>query len=344
MSESPAPIFVVGCPRSGNTLVGCILNKHPELAVFFEQSLFRALYSTWQEHVQNPSLTPRQAFLWALRDCNVEGRPINRLSVKWEEVRECLACAPATWGGLLDSYMRLLIRRAMPSATRWGDKTPHHVGHLREIHQTYPGAQFIYVYRDPRHTVASLSRSSFPHASDRPLVNAEVVRYYHSLFEREQEHVPRESIFELRYEELIDAPDRTLESLCSFLGIDYTTKLKEPASEEVRRAIGWEEYKGWGELTVPDSKELASRLDRSVEAYLSSLVRRMGYQEVQQTRPKDYLVGYSGGLSFRMLRSLLGTFWKMKRDRNGPFMLNRVPTKRDLASWTQNILNGRGLF
>lgn len=47
MTTITGPIFVLCPPRSGNTLIGCLLSKHPACFILFARSIFSDTYPKW---------------------------------------------------------------------------------------------------------------------------------------------------------------------------------------------------------------------------------------------------------------------------------------------------------
>lgn len=118
MTEVSAnPVFVIGCPRSGNTLLGAILNRHPDLLVLFETNVFAASYRHWVmlcRRRQN-TLTRQQAFVQVMD--NTFAHYNSLLDINLEQIEECSHKA-TDWGGMLDAYMLLVLERAKPGAQR----------------------------------------------------------------------------------------------------------------------------------------------------------------------------------------------------------------------------------
>ena len=179
LSKLVSPIFILGCPRSGNTLLGAILNKHPDLLILFETEIFSALYRIWAYRCKTTEGTPEGHFTGVI----AEGlsRYNNPLRISNHEILRYANSGAPHWDRMLDAYMRLLIARAKPTAKGWGDKTPHHLMNIAQIVQHYPNAKFVYTQRDPRNVVSSLSKRNFPYTTNRPFINAEVVRHYLSV-------------------------------------------------------------------------------------------------------------------------------------------------------------------
>lgn len=329
------PVFIVGCPRSGNTLLGCLLNKHPESFILFEKKLFSGLRRKWRAKQFEDASAKIQCFL---QEANafIRQKEID-LGVSFEEFEAQHEGSPAKFGGLLDSYMQILIRRFKPSATIWGDKSPQHTAYLAPIHRTYPQARFLFIYRDPRHVVNSLSKKSFPHASNDPLICAEVARRYFRTYEEQKSKVPHGCILEVQYEELVRNPESELLRICEFLGIEYTERLLEPADEQTRQLFGWPNSKAWGRV-VPQSSSTRPDGAGHVEAYLAEWVETFGYSH--QGREDDLVKKLFSQVylaPFKASTLLLGVFYKLKYKKDDKYLPQEWPKISKVKKW---ILRG----
>ena len=232
--------------------------------------------------------------------------------------------------------MRLLMARAKPTALRWGDKTPHHIAHLQHIYQHYPDARLIHVYRDPRHVVSSLSKKSFPHTTNSPLVNAEVVRRYLDVYAQQKRSIPDDRLLEVRYEDLIHEPGPVVKDVCRFLHIDYRSELLDEADETIRRTIGWPDDKAWGKIS-PQPVRTYDRRGKLVEAALGRWIGELGYEQEHipirifyKLLVKLCLVPFTG------LRCLLSVFWHRAHP-GFPFLMQKYPTPGNLVHWLARL-------
>ncbi|WP_168210620.1 sulfotransferase family protein [Persicimonas caeni] len=325
------PVFVVGCPRSGNTLMGCLLDKHPDFAVFFEQSTFYSLQTTWSEHVDSGA-DPRESFA----DVALQGlapwlEQQSCISLPRDEVLDVLGQVEPCWPDLLDAFMRLQMRKAKPGASRWGDKTPQNVARMASIVEAFPQARIIYVYRDPRHSVVSLSNPSFPHASDDELVNAEVVRHYQRVYEQQKQQVPPANLIEVRYEELLDDPPTQLARVCSFLQVDFDEAMLGDVDPEVAQAIGWVHYKGWQKIR-PQPSARTIELRAETQARLEPLLAQLGY-DYRPTSARTRLRAQALTLPFRGVNQLLNALWRVRHPSAGDLFLKDLPSWSDYLRW-----------
>jgi tetratricopeptide (TPR) repeat protein len=221
-SASDLPVFIVGMPRSGTSLVEQILASHPAV---FGAGEIRAL-----------------------------GRFIAELPAALSspaEYPECLAgLGPATSRLLAQRYVDGL-RRLGGEKLRVTDKTPTNFHHLGLIATFLPGARIIHCRRDPRDTCWSCYFQNFrevPFACDLALLGA-YYREYDRLLGHWKEVLPV-PILEVRYEELVEDPGRVSRAILAHCGLPWddacarfyeTRRLVRTASNlQVRRPV----YKG----------------------------------------------------------------------------------------------------
>lgn len=327
-THPPRPVFVIGCPRSGNTLLGAILNKHPDFLIFFEINTFSAWYRYWNHRCRAEKQEPNQIFAELIQNVHVN----HRFHINAEDILTCSRQNNSSWSQMLHCYMQMLLSRAKPSAKRWGDKTPHHVGHMLHIQQQYPNAQFLYVYRDPRHVVASLSKSSFRYTTNNPLVNAEVVKQYLQVYEEQKKRINQEHLLEIRYEMLVAEPEATLRQVCAFLGTNYTPALLAEADEHTRKTVGYEDDKAWNAIT-PQPVQIPPATGLQVESLLANWIDHYGY--IRDDREPTMLRNLTSRLStlpFRSARLMLTWFWRMKYP-GFPFLMQKYPSTDQQIRW-----------
>ncbi|MGO9235569.1 MAG: tetratricopeptide repeat protein [Methylocella sp.] len=172
---SQLPIFIVGMPRSGTTLVEQILSSHPQ--VFGAGEL---------------SALPR--LLDALRPTDgVTGFP------------ETIAVLPMKRLELLGAAYLAGLRACAPSAARIVDKLPDNFLRIGLIRLALPEARIVHIRRDPVDTCLSCFSKLFagvPYSYDL----AELGRFY-SAYERLMEHwrqiLPPGVMLEVRYEDVV---------------------------------------------------------------------------------------------------------------------------------------------
>jgi len=149
VSDAP-PIFVVGCPRSGTTLLRLMLDAHPTLAIPPE-SHFIPLVARVRSRYDQPSGFDAEHMAadvmrglrfrdWHLSDDAVRAAIRERRPTTLASAIECVFVAYADAHG----------------KTRWGDKTPGYSIELPLISELFPEAVFVHLIRDGRNVALSL--------------------------------------------------------------------------------------------------------------------------------------------------------------------------------------------
>jgi hypothetical protein len=153
-------IFVVGCSRSGTTVVQKSLVQQFNLTTLPETAFFLGRLRTG--HTRAKRLRKLNQFWLGMHEPADE----ERLTVKlgglvwfWGRRAEARLLLPAlaSPGGCARFFASAMDRRArMLGAEGWLEKTPRHFYEIDFIHRHLPGAKFIYVVRNGPDTVASI--------------------------------------------------------------------------------------------------------------------------------------------------------------------------------------------
>jgi hypothetical protein len=210
---SDAPIFIVGCPRSGTGLVRDLLRSHPRLSFPPESHFIPPFYRAWGDPGSDreaSALGRRILGLRRVRAWHVELEP--------EAFAGCRSFA-----AVVD-----VIYSAFASGegkARWGDKTPHYVTEIPTLLRLFPRARVVHVYRDGRDV--ALSCVGAPFGPNNVYVAAVTWRRY----VRAGRAAGREaagSYAALRYEDLLRDPRATMSALCEFLGEPFVEDVLRP--------------------------------------------------------------------------------------------------------------------
>jgi hypothetical protein len=277
MSAPVRPIFVVGCPRSGTTLLQLMLHAHPRIAIPPETRFVMAAYDARR---QFGDLRERANRL-ALARWIVERRQTRfaDLGLDGERVIEEIADGPPTIGSALGIVLRAYAARF--GKPRWGDKRPGYFQRLPALLRMFPDAQIVQLIRDGRDCVASLKEMDWYqhdlyHALSTWVESVDVAK-------RAARELGPDSYHRMYYERLIADPQEELSKLCVFLGEDFDPAMCEPASvaaTAVPRRKTWHE-RTRGEISTARSGTWRSRLSESeialCEAVAGDRLRENGY-------------------------------------------------------------------
>lgn len=260
--DGPAPLFLVGFPRSGTTLLDQVLDAHPDIAVVEERPLVAGLIARFA----------------------LGGRPYPQAlpALAEDERRE------------MRRWYRARMARFLPAApTRYAvDKMPLNLVHAGLIRSVFPEARFLLALRHPCDVVLSCFMQGFHlnnwMASFSTLEGAAglyraalgVWETYAAAFDP-----PRLTV---RYEDVVDDLAGEAARILEFLDLpwhDAVTRFDEHA-----RARGVLATPSAGQVTQPIYRTALARWRRydfvmnPVAALLDEEIRRYGYHEQEDGR------------------------------------------------------------
>jgi hypothetical protein len=217
-------VFLVGCPRSGTTLLQRMLDHHPRLAVandthFIPHGVDRKVGKI------DPPLTS------AIVDRVRTYRRFYRLGLPDEAV-EAAASGARTYSEFVSAlYDELGRSRGKPLA---GEKTPSYVRQLPYLHALFPSARVVHIIRDGRDTALSALEwatetkgpGKLPLWQDEPIgVCALWWRRHVRSGRSEGERLGRSTYYEVRYERLVPDAAHELRHVAAFLDLEYSPQM-----------------------------------------------------------------------------------------------------------------------
>ena len=275
-ARSDAPVFIVGSPRSGTTLLYHMLLS---AGGFVRYRTETHVFSTLAPRFRGMrSAADRQGALklWLASDCHALTTLTNY------EVREVIERECRGPGDFLRLIMEAMGRRQyMP---RWAETTPAHVLHMREIRDQIPQAIFIHLVRDGRDVAASLVRQGWirPLARDREHPVLAAAAYWQWIVRRGRAgaaELGSDVCLDVRYEDLVDAPTDTLSRIGRFIGqsLDWETIQRVGIGSVGTPNTSFPEAKSGG-FQGRWRTELSDEDGRRVDSMLASTLLSSGYR------------------------------------------------------------------
>lgn len=221
------PVFIVGAPRSGTTLLQYMLRSHPRISLPTGESHFIvplcANAATFGDLSQMANVRRVLEEMYRRNadflDTDLHGVrfDIETLAAQFcEEGRNTL---PAIVAGLFEKNAIGEGKR------RWGDKTPYYALHLPRIVEWFPGAQVIHLIRDGRDCALSL----MTRRHDFGVYNSyHAAKYWQHFVDGGQTRgrtLGPDQYIEIRYEDLVAEPRKTMLQICAFLREEYAESL-----------------------------------------------------------------------------------------------------------------------
>jgi tetratricopeptide (TPR) repeat protein len=250
-SEPPSPVFIVGFPRSGTTLLDTLLMNMPQLHVLEEVPVIDEVAMALGEEERLATIGSREA------------------------------------GDLRRLYFEVLGRISPPAPGQIViDKFPLHMARMPIIHRLFPDARVVFVERHPCDTVLSCFMSNFQlNQAMRSFTDlGETARLYDAVFTawtRARALLPLD-IHVVRYEDMIADLEGTMRPLIDYLGLAWDPKVLDNRAAAGER--GYVRTASYAQVAEPIYARAAGRWQRyrdqlaPVLPILAPWAERMGYE------------------------------------------------------------------
>lgn len=282
-------VFIVGCQRSGTTLLKRMLNAHPRLAVTSESNWIGRLFE------KKAGLTPEGFVSPELISFLLADPAFTRLNIRGKEVETLIRSGQQVPYSEFVSGIFNLYGKAQGKALV-GNKTPAHVRRLRTLHALWPKARFVHLVRDGRDVCLSMAKwpaahqkkpGTFATWSDDPVTTTAFWWELHVRLGRQARNwLGPELYYEMRYESLVERPAEEGAALCAFLGLPYDRAMLSFHEGRTIDDPNLESKERWLPATLGlrdwRSEMTAEQVER-FEAAVGSLLDELGY-------PRSFLV------------------------------------------------------
>ncbi len=201
VGAGPQPVFILGFPRSGTTLVEQTLSAHPLIAAGDELPLINDISGIMPRMLNSPLAYPEAlAELWM------------------GDQREGL-------DGLRDYYLQKVRQMGIcpPGTTLFTDKMPLNEMHLGLIALLFPQAPLIHVIRHPLDVMVSALSNHFTHGFHCASALETAALHYVRIMEL-VEHTRGEMALRylpIRYEDIVDDQEASVRALLDFVGVAF---------------------------------------------------------------------------------------------------------------------------
>jgi hypothetical protein len=220
IGRDPFPV-IVGCPRSGTSLLAVMLDAHSQLAIPPETSFLPNVMGL----TGDPDSLRRRFFEIVTADritiSNWSDFGLDK-DLFWHRLLALpvfsVAAGTRAFYALYGESQRK--RRA-------GDKTPGYIFTMQHIQALLPEAHFIHVIRDPRDTAMSWRKTWFAPSQDYATLGA----FWRQNVEMGRRAAPTlRHYHEIRFEHLVLHPEAELKRLCTYLSLGYEPAMLDSGS------------------------------------------------------------------------------------------------------------------
>lgn len=221
------PVFIVGAPRSGTTLLQYMLRSHPALSLpTGESHFFIPLYRNAAQFGDLSQADNVRRVLRAMEAQSAEFLHTDFHGLKFNVeslAREFVAEERRTMRDIITGLFEK--NAAGEGKPRWGDKTPYYVLHLPKLLEWWPDAQIIHIVRDGRDVALSMFARRHDFRAYNTYLAAKQWEQYVETGHTLGQAVPKAQYLELRYEDMISNQTAALQAICAYLGEAYSDDL-----------------------------------------------------------------------------------------------------------------------
>ncbi len=195
------PVFLIGFPRSGTTLLDTILRTHNLIEVIEEKPIVDKLLKEIERNTGNSFSNLEE----------IDELEVQKLKNLYNSERQ--------------KYTKL------EDGKIYVDKFPLNIVYLAEINKIFPNAKYILALRNPRDSVLSCFMQSF--TPNDAMSNMLSIDDASNLYDRTMhlfklyEKILNLNIHQIKYEDVINNFERTIKGLLKFLEIEWTDNLNE---------------------------------------------------------------------------------------------------------------------
>ena len=317
-ARSKAPVFVLGCSRSGTTLLYHMLLSSGNFAVYRMESQVFTLLEPRFRPLSKPRNKRRMLDVW------YKTRLYQRSGLDASEVEPRIMRECQNGGDFLRIVMEAMCRKQ--GVERWADTTPEHLLYMRRIKETIPGALIIHVIRDGRDVALSWEKLSqirrLPWDRKRPAMAAAIYWEWIVNKGRQTGRTLGGDYIEVRYEDLIRKQAEVLRHLEPFVehDLDYARIIQAGIGSvsAPNTAFKDDPRSPIGRWMIDLSQEELAHL----EAMVSVTLKQLGYELRAKT---------SSSYDMAKTRAAYRQYFEIKQ-----FLKTRTPAgkwlvKRDLA-------------
>ncbi len=218
------PVFLVGAPRSGTTLLQYMLRSHPSISMpTGESHFFIPLYRNVQHYgdlskLENVERVLKDMYRMSAEflDTDLHGMKFDIHEVAVELHGKGCNTMPSIISGIFSKNAK------GEGKQRWGDKTPYYILHVDKLLDWFPDAQIVHIVRDGRDCALSL----FDREHDFGVYNiyhaAKYWQQYVDAGDDFKEKLNHDVYMEIRYEDILENQIESIKTICEFLGVGFS--------------------------------------------------------------------------------------------------------------------------
>ncbi len=270
--------FIVGCPRSGTTLLQSLLASHSVINSFPESHFFCNLFGDYEPKRRMLGIASRRIYPRIREFLKESGQ---------EEVGSYLPKKLVFVDQYTNFFVHLLDRLTLEKKKKiWIEKTPPHLHYIDYIERKVSNARFIHIVRNGTDVVTSIYdlRNRYPdiwYGQNNQISDC---------FERwikdikiTLKHIDKTNHYCVRYESLIADTEAELKKLCQFMQISFESNMLTQYSKQAKKVSlsreTWKESVG-EKIQSKQSQKFRKILSLEEQTYVISQLQAWNLDEL----------------------------------------------------------------
>ncbi len=215
--------FVVGCERSGTTLLQTILSCHEEILVAHETSFYISFYEKLEKFTKKHHLSPQDFPKVADHFLHLRQDFFEEFDLDQDYFKELCQNGESNLNNI---FLAMLASQPHNTSIRkFGEKSPGHIHDLDFLSKQYPRAKFIHIMRDPRSIFLSCSKAQY---KSRIKTARQLMHRWGgavAVHQSDGQALAENRYLLIKYEDLVRTPETVIPPICEFLNVDFSSKM-----------------------------------------------------------------------------------------------------------------------
>ncbi len=226
MMKNNNPIFVLGGPRSGTTMLRLMITAHKRVCIPPECGFALWLYSAYKDWDSSAGYNSFIADLVRTKKFETWGL------AKEDIIRVIKSSNPLNYADLVSCVYEAYAYKMGRSNVQWGDKNNFYLNYISELRSLYPDAYVIFIIRDPRDVFSSykevMSRNvKADYAPDLTVDAGEFCNEWNDVVDKVDLSYAlfADKLLVVRYEDLVINPESEARKICNHIDIHYDNRM-----------------------------------------------------------------------------------------------------------------------
>lgn len=271
--QGNGPIFIVGSPRSGTSILTWCLGQHANILPQEESAWIGEFAVNLGVQFQIGHSRGERSQLGAMNIGEAEffntlGDSINDLILRHRDGLEQNSLRSSERDPLQIHSAFKISRSNLEPKSRWVDGTPEYSLYICGLRKLFPDAKFVHIVRDVKDVVSSLL--NFRPDERTALVETEQEAYEYWLRTvracmQAEQALGTQAIHRLRFEDLVQRPEWALRGVLKFLGEPFTPACTEPLACRINSSNVPDNFRALDARTDRDIVDQALRLNTQLQ-------------------------------------------------------------------------------